>query len=244
MPAISTITSSTATSELRLGGAALALRVDKRARRLRLRVDARTGGLTLTVPAGVSRRRALAWAAEQGQWAARAIEALPEAVTLTPGSVVPLFGRPHLLDWNPAGPRRIGLDEDRIVAGGPPAELHSRIMRWLKRLALETLSAETDEFAAIIQAEVTRVGVGDPRSRWGSCSSRGAIRYSWRLILAPDFVRRATVAHEVAHLVHMDHGPRFHALVERLLGADPRPARLWLRTEGATLHRLVGRIAA
>ena len=84
---------------------------------------------------------------------------------------------------------------------------------------------------------VERVGVGDPLSRWGSCSSSGAIRYSWRLILAPDFVRRATVAHEVAHRVHMNHGPAFHALVETLFEADPKPARLWLRREGARLHR-------
>ena len=75
-------------------------------------------------------------------------------------------------------------------------------------------------------------------SRWGSCSAAGAIRYSWRLILAPEFVRRATVAHEVAHLVHLNHGPDFHALVERLLGADPRPARAWLKREGAALHRI------
>ena len=88
---------------------------------------------------------------------------------------------------------------------------------------------------------MARVGIGDPLSRWGSCSSGGTIRYSWRLVMAPDFVRRATVAHEVAHLVHMNHGPVFHALVAELHGADPRPARLWLRREGAGLHG-IGRI--
>jgi predicted metal-dependent hydrolase len=85
---------------------------------------------------------------------------------------------------------------------------------------------------------VARVGVGDPLSRWGSCSSSGGIRYSWRLILAPDWVRRATVAHEVAHRVHMNHSPAFHALVADLLGADPKPARSWLRSNGPLLHRI------
>jgi predicted metal-dependent hydrolase len=93
-----------------------------------------------------------------------------------------------------------------------------------------------------LDAAPGRVGIGDPVSRWGSCSGSGTIRYSWRLILAPDFVRRATVAHEVAHLVHLDHGPDFHALVTRLLAEDPRPARTWLRRHGAALHR-VGRAA-
>src|SRR3546814_14832740 len=85
---------------------------------------------------------------------------------------------------------------------------------------------------------VGRIGGGDPVSRWGICSESGTIRYSWRLVLAPEWVRRATVAHEVAHRDHMDHGPDFHALVERLLEADPTPARLWLRRNGAGLHRI------
>src|SRR3546814_5691061 len=83
---------------------------------------------------------------------------------------------------------------------------------------------------------VSQVTVGDPRGRWGSCAASGAIRYSWRLILAPDHVRRATVAHEVAHRLHMDHGPAFHAAAARILGDDPAPARAWLRTHGAALH--------
>ena len=115
-------------------------------------------------------------------------------------------------------------------------------MRRLKAQALETLDRETRELAAKAGVPCVRVGIGDPVSRWGSCSSSGTIRYSWRLIMAPEFVRHATVAHEVAHLVHLDHSPRFHALVETLLGADPKPARLWLRREGAALHR-VGRKA-
>ncbi|WP_294296983.1 M48 family metallopeptidase, partial [uncultured Sphingomonas sp.] len=83
---------------------------------------------------------------------------------------------------------------------------------------------------------VSAVGVGDTRSRWGSCASTGAIRYSWRLILAPPAVRRATVAHEVAHRVHMNHSPAFHALVADLYGRDPTPERRWLKTNGAALH--------
>jgi predicted metal-dependent hydrolase len=89
--------------------------------------------------------------------------------------------------------------------------------------------------------EVARVAVADQRSRWGSCSSTGAIRYSWRLILAPEHVRRATAAHEVAHRVHMNHGPEFHALVDDLFGSSVRPANDWLRRHGAALHRIGSR---
>ena len=104
------------------------------------------------------------------------------------------------------------------------------------RLALDLLARETAEFAAKAGVSVGKVAVGDAKGRWGSCASTGVIRYSWRLILAPGFVRRATVAHEVAHRVHMNHGAAFHALVARLLDDDPAPARAWLRTHGAALH--------
>ena len=110
--------------------------------------------------------------------------------------------------------------------------------RWLKREALRLLSAETAEFAAKAGVRVTRVGIGDPRSRWGSCAASGAIRYSWRLILAPAEIRRATVAHEVAHLRHLDHSPEFHAFHAELYGGETRSARRWLRMHGPALHAI------
>lgn len=111
------------------------------------------------------------------------------------------------------------------------------MLRWLKREALRVLDAETRAVAAQAGVTVGRVGIGDPRSRWGSCSAAGDIRYSWRLVLAPAFVLRSTVAHEVAHRVHMNHGPAFKALERELLGESPAVAREWLRANGAKLHR-------
>lgn len=235
--AISNIISSTVSSELTLGATAVTLRVSPRARRLRLHVDPRTRAVTLTVPKRTSRRSALAWAAGHRAWIEAALAAIPETIRFAPDALVPLHGVAHRIDWDPARPRRIERGEGRLVAGGPAEGLDRRLLRWLKAHALDLLGRETRELAQRAGARVTRIGVGDPVSRWGSCSGSGAIRYSWRLILAPDFVRRATVAHEVAHLVHLNHGPAFHALVADLLGADPRPARAWLKREGAALHR-------
>ncbi len=239
MSVISSIISSIARSDADLDGLPLAIRVNPRARRLRLKVDRRTRVLLLTVPPRISRRRALAWAAEHRDWAERALAALPAALPFTPGATIPLEGVPHIIDWSASRPRRIEVADGRLLAGGPIEGLDRRMLRWLKARALTRLEAETREYAAKGGVMASRVSVGDPVSRWGSCASSGAIRYSWRLILAPEFVRRATVAHEVAHLSHMNHGPAFHALVARLLGADPQPARAWLRRDGAGLH-LVG----
>jgi predicted metal-dependent hydrolase len=202
------------------GSGAVKLVRSPTARRLRLRVDRRTGAVLLTVPRFHSERKALAWAAGHRDWIERQLAAVAPPERLAPGTILPLHGLAR-----------------RILVGGPEENLEARLLRWLKRHAAEILTAETHEFAARAGVACSRVAVGDPLSRWGSCSSSGAIRYSWRLILAPDWVRRATVAHEAAHLVHMNHGPDFHILVEHLLGADPKPARSWLRSSGPLLHR-------
>lgn len=205
---------------------------------MRLRVDRRTGEVVLTIPKRASRRRALAWAEGHRAWIEVRLAEVAPATPLVAGASVPLYDRPHLIDWSPERPRTPKREEGRLVVGGPIEGIEARVLRWLRRHALDILAAETAEIAARAGVKVTRVGVGDPLSRWGSCSSSGGIRYSWRLILAPDWVRRATVAHEVAHRIHMNHGPEFHRLVEQLLGADPKPARLWLRRHGPLLHRL------
>jgi predicted metal-dependent hydrolase len=236
--AISSIIWSTVSSERSLAGAPLRLLVSPRARRMRLKVDPRTRSVVLTVPRRVSERRALAWAAGQSEWVAGALAAIPEALPIAPGSLLPLGGVPHRIDWDPGRPRRIELEPGRLLAGGPAEGLEARLLRWLRGRAQELLEQETRDYAAKAGVAASRVRVGDPVSRWGSCSSSGAIRYSWRLVFAPEFVRRATVAHEVAHLFHMNHGPDFHLLVRTLLGADPKPARSWLRREGGALHRI------
>ncbi|QAY79839.1 M48 family peptidase [Sphingosinicella sp. BN140058] len=207
---------------------------------MRLRVDPRSAEVLLTIPRRVSRARALAWAVEHRPWIEKQLEAIVPAARLGPGDTIPLYDRPHPIVWTADASRVVRLEDEAIVTGGPPETVEARVTRWLHRHALDLLSAETAEFAAKASVVVTRVAVGDPRSRWGSCSSTGAIRYSWRLILAPATVRRATVAHEVAHRVHMNHGPQFHALVETLLGYDPAAARAWLRRHGAALHRIGG----
>ena len=204
---------------------------------MRLSVDLRHGKVLLTIPARASERRALAWAAEQKAWIEARLAEVPPAVPLQPGSIVPLYGEPHILDWQNGASRIVRREPGRLVAGGPVELLAPRLLRWLRAHATELLTRETREFAAKANVAVSRIGIGDPVSRWGSCSSSGAIRYSWRLILAPEWVRRATVAHEVAHRVHLDHSPAFHALVKKLFGADPRPASTWLRRHGASLHR-------
>jgi predicted metal-dependent hydrolase len=208
------------------------------ARRLRLRYDEVRGVLKLTCPLRTSRRAALAWALDQRDWidaqVARAVPAEPFA----PGAVIPIAGRDTRLVWAEDEPRAPRLADGELRCGGPREGFARRIELFLKRLALATMSSEAAEFAAAAGVDVHKVSVGDAAGRWGSCSSQGRIRLSWRLILATPEARRYVVAHEVAHLVHLNHGHEFKALEARLFGPGLAAAKTSLRREAPRLRRI------
>ena len=206
-------------------------------RRYRLVFDSARGEFRLTLPRRANAARAMKWAAEQQAWLVDQVGKAALPVIVGPGAVVPLFGIDRHIDWTPSAPRTVRLSDDRLSLGGPAETIGRRIERWLKAQALELMERESREIASAAGLALGRVGIGDPRSRWGSCTATGDLRYSWRLVMAPDHVRRATVAHEVAHLRHMDHSAAFHALVDQLHDGDVGAARGWLRREGRSLHR-------
>jgi predicted metal-dependent hydrolase len=234
--------SSTARSEALLHHGDLPVPVEIRgirgAKRLRLRLDEKRNVLKLTGPLRMNRNAALDWAAEQREWVEAQLGAMLPAEPFVPGAVVPLEGNDLRLEWHPAAPRTPKLGDGVLVAGGPPEGFARRIEAFFKRRAVETLSRETQEIARKADVTLRAVSVGDAETRWGSCSSTGRIRYSWRLILAPPEVRRYVVAHEVAHLVHMDHGRAFKALERKLFEGDADAARLLLRRIGGRLKRI------
>ncbi len=205
------------------------------ARVMRLRVDPRDGAVRLTLPRRASLRRAYAWIEEQRPWVEAQLTQTIAGVRLVPGLVLDVAGEPvTLVAHGGRLTRRIGAV---LQVGGDQDLFEARVLRWLRREALRVLTEETHATAAKARVTIKRVSVGDTRSRWGSCSAAGDIRYSWRLILAPLPVLRATVVHEVAHRVHMNHGPAFKALETELLETSPAPTRAWLRAHGASLHR-------
>lgn len=207
-----------------------------RARTMRLSVDQATGTVRLTIPQRAPAGPALRWAEGQEEWIARALANRAAPTPFEPGATILYLGEEVGLGWDSGFPRTPLLDDGQIIAGGPREGFERRIELWLRKRALETLSAETADYAALSGVKVSKVAIGDPKGRWGSCASSGVIRYNWRLILAPPAVRRATVAHEVAHRTHMNHSPAFHALVRSLYGRDPKPERAWLRSNAMRLH--------
>ena len=218
----------------------VALKPMRQARRLRLRVDHAAGVLRLTLPWRYSQRRALAWVGEQGAWIARQMAQAPAGRPFADGAVIPLEGNPVTIRWDAGARRGVRREGDELWVGGPEESLARAVERWLRAEALRVTSVMTAEIAAVAGVVVRAVAVGDPVSRWGSCSSEGAIRYSWRLILAPPEALRFVVAHEVAHRLHMDHSAAFKAAEARLFGGPTAAARGVLRAVGPGL-RGVGR---
>lgn len=212
----------------------------RNATRLRLRFDAASGTLKLTCPWRHSRRAALAWALDQKAWIEAQLEQAPKSEPFVPGNSFPLEGRDVRLVWNEAWPRTPKLIEDELHVGGPEPAVGVRVESFLKRRARETMSADIAEYAGKAGVQPASVTIGDAATRWGSCSSQRRIRMSWRLIFAPPHVRRYVAAHEVAHLVHLNHGPDFKALEAKLYGSGVAAAKAELRRIGTRL-RVIGR---
>jgi hypothetical protein len=220
--------------------APIEIRPLKSAKRLRLRFDDSNGTLRLTCPWRTSRRAALAWALDQRDWIEAQLVRVEPGEAFTHGVAIPVEGEDVLIVWEPSAPRLPVLRDGALRVGGPESGVARRIELFLKRHALETMSRDVAEYAAAAGVTPSSVSIGDPGSRWGSCTSQGRIRLSWRLILAPPDVRRYVVAHEVAHLVHLDHSAGFKALEARLYGPGLSEAKAVLRRIGPRLRR-VGR---
>ena len=216
----------------------IAIRVHPRARRLRLRLDGGHEMLLLTCPPRSSRRAALDWAAGQRDWVDARLAEVEPARPLVPGAAIPVEGIATELEWVDGGPRTVAWRDGVLSCGGPREAFARRIESWLRSLARDRLSADTAAAASKAGVTVQRVSIGDAGSRWGSCSASGSIRYNWRLVLAPPDVRRWVVAHEVAHRLHLNHGPAFKAAEAALFDGDVRAARLLLRSLGPGVKRI------
>jgi predicted metal-dependent hydrolase len=217
------------------------LRRHRQARRYTLRIQAATREVVLTLPSRGSIKEATAFAGKHGGWIAARLGRLPEPVSLEHGTVVPLRGVPHRIVHR-AGVRgtvwteRDGDGNHLLCVAGDAAHTARRITDFFKREVRRDVERASRRYALELGVIIKRIGVRDQVSRWGSCSTGGVLSYSWRLIFAPPHVLDYIAAHEVAHLVEMNHSPRFWRLVERLC-PDLRRAKAWLDVHGKDLHR-------
>ncbi len=207
-----------------------------RARRITLRLEGRSGGVRLVLPKRTSLREGLEFAALMGEWIIGQIDSLPARVPFEPGAVIPFLGETHVIRRSSAPRRGVQRASGAIWVSGPAEHLPRRVVAFLKAEARRETTARARIMADSIAARAGRISIRDMTSRWGSCGSDGRLSFSWRLILAPGTILDYVVAHEIAHLKELNHGPRFWRLVARLTPEVAGPRRL-LRDKGEELLR-------
>ncbi len=229
---------------IEVGGVRVRLTVSRRARRVSLRVDRGKGEVLAIAPSLRRLAEAAQFAHERRAWITKRVAELKPPTQLAPGLAIAVFGEPCRLALAPG---RASLEAAawergaRLKLGADEATYAAAIMGLIQREARAWFAPRLERHCGALGVATPRFGLGDPKSRWGSCTPAqgrhaASIRLSWRLALAPPVVADYVAAHECAHLVEANHSPRFWTEVKRLIG-DPAPHRAWLRTHGPELHR-------
>lgn len=225
-------------SDLKLPGGrtvAFTLRVSVRARNLLINISPLDGAVELVLPRGVSQAEGRQFLRSRLEWIAEEVAQVPPRVEFAPGAELPFIGR--TLTIRQAGNTgEIGLVGGELHVPGHRDALAERVQAWLRQRAEKAIRRRVYRLTDEIGRKRPPVVLMDTRTQWGSCTPDGTLTFSWRIAFAPRKVFAYVIGHEVAHLVHFNHGPRFWKLVEKLCG-DIEAERRWLNDHGHTLHR-------
>ncbi len=222
---------------LQIGGRTVPVTVrhNPRAKRVIVRVDLAAGSVQVTTPSKRNLGKALLFAREQREWIAERLHQVPPPVPFRNGAHIPYRGKENIIryvgvrreDAMAKGPvwrvRSVdtgGLPEIRVT--GHPDFVQRRVTDWLKMKARDELNERALYYADMFDVRPSRITVRDTTTRWGSCSSTGRLNFNCRLIMAPPFVLDYVAAHEVAHLVEMNHSPAFWEAVAQTLPSMER----------------------
>ena len=219
---------------------AVVFRRHAQARRLVLRLSHEGTSVLVTVPKGVSRLKAIEFTERSRGWIEERMRARGGNIHLRPGHQIPLRGALHEVIHLHSRRGTVKADAAAMTIEVPGDAVHvpRRLLDWLKAQARADLMAASERYAARMSVKFRRIAIRDQKTRWGSCSAVGDLSYSWRLILAPPYVLDYVAAHEVAHLKHLDHSPRFWRLVLSHC-RDAQKAKEWLKANGQAVHRVV-----
>ncbi|MGB3472678.1 MAG: SprT family zinc-dependent metalloprotease [Erythrobacter sp.] len=230
------------TPEIDLGTATLPviLRRHPTAKRLTLRLAPDGSAVRVTLPAWAPAREAIAFARSRADWLAEQLQRIPQRSAPEAGGIVQFRGVPVTIMWEESSARRPVFSDNTVRVGGAAEGLETRLRRWLEREALTLFESDMRDYCARAALDPVPVALSRAQKRWGSCSDMRRIRLNWRLVQAPDHVRRSVVAHEVTHLVHFDHSPAFHAMLAEIYEGEIREADAWLKVNGRSLYAPFG----
>lgn len=227
-----------------VAGRTLPLRIvqNYRARRLTLRIDTGGRGLRVTTPPGIAKREIDRFLDRHEDWIAQRLKEIPVRPEVRPGIRIPIRGVPHRIVHEPAARGTVKIDRSdpdlpRIVVYGEREHLPRRLADFLKREAKRDMEKLVEKHATAVGKRAKAIRYRDTSSRWGSCTANGTLSFSWRIMMAPRPVIDYLVAHEVAHLKEMNHGPKFWRLCEKLCPATDE-CKAWLKKNGGALQAI------
>ncbi len=210
-----------------------------RSKRLTLRIMPGDRELRVTVPPHTPYREIDAFLYRYRNWVATRMARLPAPQPVSDGAIIPFKGIDHRIIHKGRGRGLVQLatvgDEMQIHVYGPIEHLPRRVVDFFKKEARAAYKEAVGRHSKTLGLSPRSIAIGDAKTRWGSCSSRGTLSFSWRIILAPSEILDYLAAHEVAHLREMNHSPRFWRLVEQIC-PHMAASRAWLIHHGPTLH--------
>ena len=215
----------------------LLIKRSKRAKRLSLKLDSGTGEIFVTLPIRTSLKRAEEFAREYKDWILERIASAAKPIPFVDGAEIPVMSDTFTIQHIPEKLRGlVTKDDNRLLVPGMTEHVSRRVHDFLKETARDEITKRGRDKAARIGKIVKRFRIADQKTRWGSCTSDGTLSFSWRLVLAPEYVLDYVVAHEVAHMEHMNHSKAFWALCNQLTD-QPYKGKNWLKINGSELMR-------
>jgi len=206
-----------------------------RATKLSLKIDSKRRIPVLTIPIFCSEKQALKFVEKNLVWIKNTLFSIPEIKHFENGEKISLFGENVEIVHTPELKGGTRVENQKLLVGGDADFLHSRVKAYIKQEAKRQFLQISREIAKALGVEVKIVTIKDTKSRWGSCSSLHNINYNWRIALAPDFVIRYLISHEVSHLLHPDHSTAFWHCVETVC-PDMKHGNVWLKKFGKNLN--------
>ena len=220
---------------LQIGGEDVPLKIRRnaQAKRMTLRIDRTSGDIKVTIPKRVREKAVMQFLNAHTDWIRNERSKL-DLELIREGVQLPYLGKEHTISFTGTAPRTVMCADSIINVGGPVDMAAGRLEKWFRQQAKDKLEIACRRYAEQLDVAYSRISIGDMKSRWGSCSSSGTLRFNWRLVLAPSQVLDYVAAHEVSHLLEMNHSERFWGHVARCM-PDFDIQRKWLKNEGSGL---------
>ncbi len=210
-----------------------------KSRCLKLRVDNMDQCVKITAPIHSTLRDIYAFAVNHNEWIRKRIEELPLPIFFRDGTELNIFGKSRKIRSCPEARRGVWDDGEFINVSGFPENIGKRVEAFLKEEAKRDISEKARNFASQIDKKISRISIKETKSRWGSCSTKANLNFSWRIIFAPAEIYEYVIAHEVSHLKEHNHSAKFWKQVEAFV-PNYKECDKWLRNNGKKLYRFRG----